>query len=303
MMKCLFRILCLLCLMPLLCPALSAACAETVYPPFEPVELTMGADYALPKKNYLPDPEAFTENGYRDESINVVIHRVRAYDTDMYIAYIQVASPLQLRVEQAKRYPSKALVRGYLLAGRVNSVIATNADWFVYRSAGVIYREGELLRDKPMEEYDGLFIDTDGDLHIVSPLTPENVAAIEKPIWQSFCFGPALVIDGEKCDRFDIIWPRGVESDRPRQRTAFGQIGPLQYVMLVTEGAEIAGNRGLTVEETATVMHDLGCLQAYNMDGGMSSTMLLKEDKLDGGDEVRMRSIGDILYFSTAVGE
>ena len=292
----------LLSIVLLLCLCAGTALAETTYPPFEPVELTVGADYAMPKKNFVPDPACFTENGYRDDSINVVIHRVRAYDTDMYIAYVQIASPLQLRVEQAKRYPSQTLVRGYLLARRVNSVVATNADWFVYRSAGVIYREGELLRNKPMEEYDGLFVDTNGDFHIVSPLTSENIDAIEQPIWQSFCFGPALVIDGQKCDRFDIIWPRGVESDRPRQRTAFGQLGPLQYVMLVTEGSEIEGNRGLTVEETATVMYDLGCIQAYNMDGGMSSTMMLSEEKLDGGDEVRMRSIGDILYFSTAVG-
>lgn len=299
MKKFLLTTLCLL--LALLMTPLTAL-AE--YPVFEPVELTRGADYVIPEGgNYAPLQENFGELCYHDESIDVKMHRTRVYDTNIVICYVQIANPLQLRTEQARRYPSQATLKPSKMAQRVNAITCINADWFVFHTAGVVYRNGKLLRDRPMAEYDGLFIDMNGDFHIVSPLTREGVDAIGQPIWQSFCFGPALIINGEMTNNYVPGWPASIEPDHYKQRSAIGQIGPLQYVMVVTDGIEQEDSRGFTIEDMANVMRDLGAYNAYNLDGGASSALLLSTSKVNGKRASAMRDVGDIIYFTTAIGE
>ncbi|MBP3540916.1 MAG: phosphodiester glycosidase family protein [Clostridia bacterium] len=301
MKKLLKRSLVLVMLAVLLIPALPAVGEELEdtypLPTMTPVEFP---DYVQPlpikeDMKYVGNPACFSEDGfsYHDDSLDVKVHKIRVYDTPVAVAFVQIAHPSQLRTEQARKYPSQTTIGVSEIARRVNAVFCTNADWFVYHNAGVIYRKGELLRDRPNEEYDGLFIDVNGDFHIVAPLTREGVDALDEEIVTSFCFGPALVIDGEMC-----------EIDRRpkyKQRTAFGQLGPLQYVLVATDGPMEKNSVGFTHQQIAQLMYDLGCINAYNLDGGTSTTMLLNYTKMNGQKALKMRSVGDILYFATAI--
>lgn len=286
----------------LLCAALLPAGALALedthpLPQLIPVQLGEGIEalHLEDDQKYQANEALFGEDGlsYHDDSLDIRIYRARAYDTPVFIAFIQVADATQIRTKSAKPYPSQATVHPMALAKSVHAVFAINADWFVYHNAGVIYRQGELLRDRPHEEYDGLFIDYNGDFHIVAPLTREGVDAIGQPILNSFCFGPALVIDGEVCDI--------VRKETFRQRTAIGQIGTRQYVMVVTDGAMEKDSEGLSVPQMAQLMHDLGAVQAYNLDGGNSSVMLFHNTKINGQKASKMRALGDILYVTTAI--
>lgn len=268
-----------------------------VLPTITPVTFPEGIE-PLPIKEdmkYEPNPAGFGEDGlsYHDDSLDVKIYRIRAYDTPIAVAFVQIAHPSQFRTEQARKYPSQATANAPDIARRVNAPFCTNADWFIYHNAGVIYRKGELLRNRPNPEYDGLFVDVNGDFHIVAPLTEEGVNAIDQEIISSFCFGPALVIDGELC-----------QIDRKvtyKQRTAIGQLGPLQYVLVATDGPKEKNSVGLSHQQIAQLMFDLGCKNAYNLDGGVSTTMLLNYEKVNGQKALRLRSVGDILYFATAI--
>ncbi|MBE5801810.1 MAG: phosphodiester glycosidase family protein [Clostridiales bacterium] len=251
---------------------------------------------AKPENNYKANQSNFSEDNmsYHDDSLDVQVHMIRAYDTPIAVVFVQIADPQQLRTEQAKKYPSKATMRIDTMGKRVNAVVAINADWFTYHNDGIIYRNGERLRNRADETYDGLAIDVNGDFHIVRPMIEEEYAKITTPIWQSFAFGPALVMDGEVLE----IVNRKVTY---KQRCAIGQIAPLSYVLVATDGPDQPDSFGLSVPQLAELMHALGAHTAYNLDGGQSTSMLMNMVKINGQAPKTMRAIGDIIYFTTAI--
>lgn len=288
------RVLCamLACLM-----LAGGAAAQEALPQMVRVSFPEG-EYTVPenaKDNYAADESGFGEDGlsYHDDSLDIQIHNIRAYDTDIVVAFVQIASAAQLKTEQAKPYPSKTTMRVSDIAKRVKAVLAVNADWFTYHNTGIVYRNGELLRNRSNEEYDGLAIDVNGDLHIIRPMTEEEYAKLTVPVMHSFVFGPALVIDGEVQEIVD----RAVTY---KQRMAIGQIAPLSYVLVATDGPDQEGSAGLSVPQLAELMHGLGARTAYNLDGGQSTSMLMNQVKLNAEPKT-MRAVGDILYFTTAV--
>lgn len=80
-----------------------------------------------------------------------------------------------------------------------------------------------------------------------------------------------------------------------------GQLGELEYILVATEGPENEGSEGLTIPEFAQLMKDLGAVQAYNLDGGSSSAMMLGGEKINALSSKKMRPICDLLYFTTLV--
>ena len=255
-------------------------------------------DYTAPEnptQNYAAPKENFSEDGmsYHDDTLDVQLHKFHVYNADVTAAFVQIADPDQLRTQQAKPYPSKTTARIDTIAKPVKSVFAVNADWFTYRSDGIVYRNGELLRSREMPEDEGLAIDINGNFHIVKPMTEAEYAKLETPVMHSFAFGPALVVDGEVQEI--------VRKLTYRQRMAIGQIDELCYVFVAADGTNEDDGEGLSVPELAQLMHDLGAKTAYNLDGGQSTSMLMGNTKVNGQPKT-MRAIGDIIYFTTAQG-
>ena len=278
---------------------MGSAIGEEALPQMVKVTFPEGSTSPIPenpKENFKPAESGFSEDNlsYHDDSLDIQLHQIRLHDTPVAVAFVQIADPAQLRTEQAKPYPSKTTVRVSEIVKRVSAVFAVNGDWFTYHNAGIIYRNGELLRDRPNEEYDGLAIDTNGDFHIIRPMTAEGYAELTAPIANSFAFGPALVMDGEELEIVD----RKVTY---KQRMAIGQIAPLCYVLVATDGPDQKDSLGLSVPQLAALMHDLGAHTAYNLDGGQSTSMLMNQIKVNGQNPKNMRAIGDIVYFTTAV--
>ncbi len=86
-------------------------------------------------------------------------------------------------------------------------------------------------------------------------------------IRDAVCFGPALIIDGEKAD--PALFESGIGA-----RTVIGQRGDGAIVMAVIDGRQ-GYSIGVTFEECVSIMADkFGCVNAANMDGGSSSCML-----------------------------
>lgn len=268
-----------------------------VFDPVEPLDFSNGTPYLPHESGYLPDGA-----GYRDETINVEIHMMRRHATNIMVAFVQIADASQMRTELCKPYPSTAVAPAASLAKRVNAVFATSGDSFndTKVHTGHIVRNGETLRTKYDEKYDMLVIDEKGDFHIITPMLEETLAAYEGEIIQSFAFGPALVVDGAA--NYDYRLKTNVPTHET-QRLAIGQIGPLTYVLVATEGPENKGSHGLTMTEMTDLMIDLGAINAYNLDGGSSSTLVMNGRKINSLSSGKVRPIGDIIYFVTAVPE
>lgn len=274
----------------------------TEYPVYSPVTLPLtevpaidyqaDAPYAPHADAYLPDG-----TGYLDDSLSIRIEEFRAYDTTCMAAWIQVASPTQLRTELNKPYPSKSTAKASVIAKRVNAVLAINGDYFVYHNQGFIARNGQVLREKFNEDYDTLIIDDHGDFTIIPATAEEKIRAFTGNIVQAFTFGPGLVIDGVKTTEFPL---KANTPNKETQRIAIAQMGPLSYLVVTTEGPENPGSTGLTLPEFAQVLYDLGAQNAYNLDGGSSSSLILNNKKINSLSTGKIRAVGDILYFVSA---
>lgn len=271
---------------------------------------------------YGPVADALSEDGlsYDDGTLSVRIEKDFLYDTNVYYIYVTITDPSQLRTAVAEPAKGKATRKATLMAEENNAVLAINGDFYSYNknSPGIIYRGGEQIRFNPKPDYDELYIDARGDLTPVLWATDQKRFAdyakerfadytAEHELREAFSFGPALIIDGE-VQEFDYRKKISCGYPTPDQRMAFCQLGELSYLFIACEGENQSGKqRGLTVPEITELCVAHGAVQAYNLDGGNSTSIILCGNRVNGYNElkstVKEREIKDIIYFATLRGE
>ncbi len=142
-------------------------------------------------------------------------------------------------------------------------------------------------------------IDRKGDFHILrAPVDAGAVTGMED-VLHSFCFGPALVIDGRAVTDYpdEVISMTG--GKKKAQRVVLCQMDALSYLIICAEGPEQKQDGGFTLTEMAYLAQTMGARQAYNLDGGSSSWLVLGEERINAAGGKR-RKISDILFFVTA---
>jgi exopolysaccharide biosynthesis protein len=249
----------------------------------------------------LPIEANFTQTGYQDETIIVEIEQVLKYDSIFHVAYVKIATPTQLRTAVAGKLGSSRTLKPTVFSRTMNAVVLINGDYYTKTVNGWIVRQGEMYRQKPSDNLDLLLIDENSDFHIILRGKANQQAAVaellkEHEIINGFFFGPALVVDGvqqEISKHYDFN-PYGTEP-----RAAIGQLAPLTYVLVTVDG-RIADSAGVTMTDLATYMFDLGCTQAYAMDGGNSSALVFHHE-LVSIKEVNERDVSDVIYFASAI--
>lgn len=260
-------------------------------------------------------------SGYADPSITVRIGKGRYKKTNYIYARIRIADPDQLRFAMAEESLAKDTTTiGSKLAKRVKAVLSINgvleAD---YKFKGPVVRNGEWLRPDPVnpkpslerwkqeEARDTLVIDTRGNLRILRENTwgdvIDRINEMGDEAANAFVFGPALILDGE---RQKVDYERGLSTTKPAQRTALCQMGELDYLIITSEGPEDPGSTGLKLWEFAELLEALGGIQqAYNLDGGASSTLNFKKGnnnwgKINCPKNNSERPLRDVIYFADA---
>jgi hypothetical protein len=147
------------------------------------------------------------------------------------------------------------------------ALVAINGDYYGARSAGVVIRNGELYRDDYSDE-DVCVLYWDGTLEAYSPDDFDVEDAMARGAYQAWSFGPML-LDGAGTPLEDFNTSVGVHNPR----TAIGYYEPGHYCFVVVDGRSDV-SAGMTAAELASFMSKLGCLQAYNLDGGQTSVMV-----------------------------
>ena len=79
-------------------------------------------------------------------------------------------------------------------------------------------------------------------------------------------------------------------------RTAIGRRADGKIVMVVVDGRQPKKSVGMTIEELAGLMSELGCVEALNLDGGGSSTMVIRNKIVNNpSDATGERPVSDAL--------
>ncbi|SDN75617.1 phosphodiester glycosidase family protein [Acetanaerobacterium elongatum] len=245
-----------------------------------------------------PDNAVITENSYKDDNIQITIDTVRKYDTTLYVADIQVSSAQYLKTAFAKgTYGRNIKQTTSDMAESNNAIFAINGDYYGFRDYGFVIRNGVLYRNTPNPSGTGeaMMIDKDGNLSIVNEQQSDAQALVDSGAWQVLSFGPALVNNGKITVDENTEVGKAMASN---PRTAIGQISPLHYIVIVSDG-RTSESAGLSLLQLAQEFSERGCTVAYNLDGGGSSTMWFNGKVVNvpaNGRSSSQRSVSDIVY-------
>ena len=263
-------------------------------PAFEPLPLGGPAPYGAV-------PGALSEDGmhYDDGSLKVDIETAVVDDVTVYYVYVTVADKSQLRTATAGNPRSKTTEPVYAMAEKNNAVLAFNGDYYNYRDVGVVFRSGERIRYNIRAGMDMLIVDENGDLVIIESPTKtkiENYMA-EHQIIEAFSFGPALIKNGERL-QFKYAEKNSCGYPTPDERLIICQLedteeGLNQYLFIACD------DPGLSVRRMTDLAEEKGAVQAYNLDGGHSTSVYLCGQRIN--QIPKDRAVGDIVYFATLV--
>lgn len=171
---------------------------------------------------------------------------------------------------------------GLLLVGRdliepaLTSVIRDERRYYLARAA-LGFRQDGTPDIAWASTHDGVLYEWSKPPVNAAEQPSERLGLDELPIWpvvDAVAAGPALVVGGEISITSDpeVFFDTAVLGVHPRTAAGIDASGDL--VLLVVDGRQ-RDSRGVDLQELATLMRDLGCTEAINLDGGGSSTLVV----------------------------
>ena len=266
-------------------------------PSVSPAPTVLVAEAATPTPSPTPIPEPVllsdAENGlwsYSCAEYQLEIERTQPLDN--VVATVAVlsdyASGTVTSAFAEGQYGLNVRARTSDIAQSAGVLFAINGDYCGYRSDGIIVRGGEVYRNKPARCMMAIY--SDGRMELVEESEADLDAMLADGLQDTYSFGPVLVEDGQVPERISTDVP----SDNPR--TAVGQREDGSFVFVVVDGRQSA-SEGMDIHELAEYMLSLGCVNAYNLDGGMTSCMYFNGEVISSpcGTAGRERTVSDIL--------
>lgn len=242
---------------------------------------------------------------YSSDDLKIQIQKVqRGSGSDQityYVADVQAKDASNLRTALADNsFGTNITEDTSEIAEANNAIFAINGDYYGFRDDGVIIRNGVLYRDSPTRDALALF--NDGTIRTYNENDISSAELLAEGVTNTLSFGPILVQNGEINSDFSSVkidnnfGNRSIQDANPR--TAIGMIAPNHYVFVVVDGRQ-DDSRGMTLTELAQTMKDLGATEAYNLDGGGSSTMYFMGRVVNNPlGRNRERGVSDILYLT-----
>jgi len=233
---------------------------------------------------------------YSDSNTSITLKQYRAYDSNIYVADVTVSDASALKTALANNtYGRNITDTTSNMAEDNNAILAINGDYYGARQSGYVIRNGNLYRNTSGDR-DALVIKQNGEFEFVSEGETSAEELLQNGAYQVLSFGPVLLEDGEISVGENDEVGMAMASN---PRTAIGYLGNNHYVFVVSDG-RTSESAGLSLYELASFMKELGVADAYNLDGGGSSTMVFKGEIINNpttnGHSNQERSVSDIVY-------
>ena len=233
---------------------------------------------------------------YSDSKTSITLKRYRAYDSDIYVADITVSDASALKTALANNtYGRNITDTTSDMADENNAVLAINGDYYGARQSGYVIRNSKLYRNTSGDR-DALVIQKNGEFKFVSESETSAEQLLQAGALQVFSFGPVLLNNSEISVGENEEVGMAMASN---PRTAVGYLGNNHYVFVVSDG-RTSESAGLSLYELASFMKEIGVVDAYNLDGGGSSTMVFKGEIINNpttnGHSNQERAVSDIIY-------
>lgn len=108
--------------------------------------------------------------------------------------------------------------------------------------------------------------------------------------------GPTLIHQGQIVDTYEneVFFGSGFESERPYARAAIGYTANRHLILFATDGKQAMHSIGLTLRHLAEEMQRLGCVEAMNLDGGGSETLIVNGAAINHPSDGHERDITSV---------
>ncbi len=241
---------------------------------------------------------------YNSDSVTIKINKVSTGTGDDTITYytadVTLKDSSSLKSAFADNKFGQNIVEDTsVIASANNAIFAINGDYYGFRDDGIIIRNGKIFRDIPART--GLAFYSDGSMKIYDERATTAEKLIKEGVTQTLSFGPALVEDSKaitglgKVEIDTNFGNHTIQGSNPR--TGVGIISPNHYVFVVVDGRSSGYSKGMSLDEFSDLFVKLGCTDAYNLDGGGSSTMYFMGKVVNNPlGRNHERGVSDILY-------
>ena len=256
---------------------------------------TQNEDVQAPDETVQEQAAVSDESSCKDENISITLTEYEQYGTTIYVADVEMSSTIYLKTAFANdTYGKNVTATTSTIAEANNAILAINGDYYGAQEKGYVIRNGIVYRSSA-KGAQVLCIYADGTMKVVNDRDYTAEELVENGVWQAFSFGPGLVENGSvSVDENDEVG----RAKASNPRTAIGLIDANHFVFVVSDG-RTDESEGLSLYELATFMQGLGVKEAYNLDGGGSSTMYFSGEVINNptsNGKIKEREVSDIVY-------
>lgn len=249
---------------------------------------------------------------YLDDSLLVICWKEIIDGNTCSCVEVKVADASQLRRKFADdAFGASNTYYATDLSRSVNSVVAMNADYYLFRDFGIVvfnrelYRFNESVYSGEYKKYncvDTCFVTENGDLLYFKRgqvTTEEEMRQFieDNKIVFSIAFGPVLVNDSEA--EYIDWYPVG-EIDKGYSRAGIGQVDSLHYFYMSLNHSNEKQARW-NINTFAQHFAEKGVRTAYALDGGQTSEIVFQGEPYNYIDFGAERLVSDIIYFASAI--
>ncbi len=208
-----------------------------------------------------------TENSYQSKNVNITVTKVQENGVTYFVQDIYIRRIECFATAFAKDKYGQGITQTVLdMAVANNAICAMNGDYYgSLLTYNVVIRNGKFYMSNPDGDVCVLFYN--GEMKTYSKSEFNADAVMEQGAYQAWCFGPALLKNGKAITETDS------DVKRANPRSGIGYFEPGHYCFITVDGRQPGYSDGLSMLDYAKVFEELGCVEAYNLDGGQTAVM------------------------------
>lgn len=228
---------------------------------------------------------------YKTDELSIIINRFatdyttlsgKTFPNVYFVAEIRMRGINAFRTGQAaERRNGLDAVLPYVIARRERGVLLITGDNLVQNDKeykGIMIRGGKLIGDYRAADTMAMYPDMSMRIFRVGETTAEELLA--DGVREAISFGPTLMRDGVLLEGVDKFRDLG---DERNPRVGLGMVEPGHFVAIVVDGRQYIDNYsyGMSLSRFAELFVDYGCVEVYNMDGGVSAAMVFMGEQIN----------------------
>ncbi len=115
--------------------------------------------------------------------------------------------------------------------------------------------------------------------------------------------GPTLISDNRIIDTFEneVFFGSGFTNNDPYPRAAVGYTARHHLILFATDGKQIGHSVGMNLKRLSDELQKIGCVEAMNLDGGGSETLVVNGNAINHPSDGRERNVTSMLAIVPSV--